>query len=99
MQLAEITLISIWPTIPLGSRCKSRPTARLQRFNKTLQGVIDDGLAKKYSRVVIFILHPKRPTFTKASEAKWQTICGKKLKFNPSVFTLQCQRRFRFAAS
>jgi len=54
------------------------------KVKKTLQGVIDDGLAKKYGRVVVFILQPKRPTFTKASETNWQTICGKNLKFNPN---------------
>ena len=53
------------------------------KVKKMLKGVIDDDLAKKYGRVVVFILQPKRPTFTKASETKWQTNCGKKLKFNP----------------
>jgi hypothetical protein len=54
------------------------------KVKKTLQGVIDDGLAKKYDRVVVFILQTKRPSFTKASETKWKTICGKKLKFDPN---------------
>lgn len=53
------------------------------KVKKTLQGVIDDDLTKEYDRVVVFILQPKRPAFTKASETKWRKICGKKLKFNP----------------
>src|ERR1700679_911554 len=54
------------------------------KVKKTLQGVIDDGLAKKYDRVVVFILQTKRPSFPKASETKGKTICGKKLKFDPN---------------
>src|SRR5579863_4584455 len=56
---------------------------RADKITTTLEGVLKSRLYDKYSRIVIFILRPEHPRFTKKTKDGWAAIYGAKLGFIP----------------